>query len=296
MDRGLTCLTAPCTPEELAVIQGKLAHLLERQIRRYTMEESTSVRVETAQELLTSLLYCLRMSLEGREDWRELLLHGDYPALLQSGLTRVEQETRAGLGRYQYLRGHPPAVTNRAYRETVEHILTFFRRYTPQFFAHTVDCSIDYQLFLPVSERLQGISYLNAYLSHLMLENGLLYRFQRAELLRCIQGACPDYEDLLVNLYEPVLQNAVGLALLDREVTGLSVSQEERKLIQSRLEPLTIREREIALQRAADRLWEVLDLRDLAEREYLCRSAAALMPRLNVALEHRTLEGLFVTF
>lgn len=94
MDRGLTCLTAPCTPEELAVIQGKLAHLLERQIRRYTMEESTSVRVETAQELLTSLLYCLRMSLEGREDWRELLLHGDYPALLQSGLTRVEQETR----------------------------------------------------------------------------------------------------------------------------------------------------------------------------------------------------------
>lgn len=79
-------------------------------------------------------------------------------------------------------------------------------------------------------------------------------------------------------------------------MTGLSVSQEERKLIQSRLEPLTIREREIALQRAADRLWEVLDLRDLAEREYLCRSAAALMPRLNVALEHRTLEGLFVTF
>lgn len=284
------------TPEELAAIRSKLAQLLERQIWRYTMEESTSVRVETAQELLTSLLYCLRMTLQGREDRRELLLHGDYPTLIQSGLAIIERETRIGLERYQYLCGHPPAVTNRAYRETVGNILTFFRRYSPQFFAHTVDCSIDYQLFLPVSEQLQGISYLNTYLSHLMLENSLLYRFQRAELLGCIQGACPDYEDLLVNLYEPVLQNAVGLALLDRDVTGLSVSQEERQSIQSKLEPLTLRERGAVLRRAADRLWEVLDLRDPAEREYLRRSTATLVPRLNVALEHHTLEGLFVTF
>ncbi len=284
------------TPEELAAMQGKLAQLLERQIWRYTMEESSSVRVETAQELLTSLMYCLGMALEGQKDQREQLLHGDYPALIQSGLAAIERETRAGLERYQYLCDHPPAVTNRAYRETVGNILAFFRRYNPQFFAHTVDCSIDYQLFLPVSERLQGISYLNTYLSHLMLENSLLYRFQRPQLLGCIQSACPDYEDLLVNLYEPVLQNAIGLALLDRDVTGLSVSQEERDLLQSKLEPLSVQERRAALERAADRLWEVLEFRDPVEREYLRRSAETLLPRLDVALTHHTLEGLFVTF
>ena len=284
------------TPEELATVQSKLAQLLERQIWRYTMEESTSVPVETAQELLTSLLYCLGMGLEGQEDRREQLLRGDYPALIQAGLTAIEGETRAGLERYQYLCDHPPAVINRAYRETVENILIFFRRYHPQFLAHVVDCSIDYQLFLPVNERLQGISYLNAYLSHLMLENSLLYRFQRPQLLGCIQGSCPDYEDLLVNLYEPVLQNALGLALLDRDVTGLSVSREERDLLQSRLEPLSVGEREAALERAADRLWRKLDFREPAEREYLRRSAATLLPRLGVALKYHTLEGVFVTF
>lgn len=60
-------------------------------------------------------------------------------------------------------------MTNRAYRDTVGDILTFFHRYNPQFLAHRVECSIDYQLFLPVGEELVGISYLNAYLSRLLL-------------------------------------------------------------------------------------------------------------------------------
>ena len=74
MERRLTQLTQgeagweSGTPEELAAMQGKLAQLLERQIWRYTMEESSSVRVETAQELLTSLMYFLEMALEREKD------------------------------------------------------------------------------------------------------------------------------------------------------------------------------------------------------------------------------------
>ena len=65
MERGLSWLMAPYTAAEQVVIQGKLWQLLERQTQRYTMEESASVRVETAQELLESLLYCLRLGLRG---------------------------------------------------------------------------------------------------------------------------------------------------------------------------------------------------------------------------------------
>lgn len=301
MERGLISLPREpraqhaYTPEEIQRIQTKLWRLLEKQTRRYTLEESTSVRVETAQELLQSLLYCLRLALQGKPDRRNLLLHGDYEALIRSGLELVQRETQRGLIRYQYSCSHPPAVTNRAYRDTMGDILHFFRSYHPQFFAHLVDCSIDYQLFLPVSERLLGISYLNAYLSRLALENQLINRFQQGAVLGCIQAACPDYEDLLVNLYEPVLQNAVGLALLGRDVTGLSVSLEERQRLQDQLEPLTEQERAAALGQAADALWEDLDLRDPAAKAELRQGVATLVPRLGVALEHHTLEGLFVT-
>ena len=296
MERGLSWLMAPYTAAEQAVIQGKLWQLLERQTQRYTMEVSASVRVETAQELLESLLYCLRLGLRGKENRRALLLHGDYPALVRAGLAQVDREIQAGLRRYQYLCNHPPAVTNRAYRDTVGDILTFFHRYNPQFLAHRVECSIDYQLFLPVGEELVGISYLNAYLSRLLLENLLLRRFSRGELAGCLRAATPDYEDLLVNLYEPVLQNSVALALLGWGPEGLSVSQAGRQQLQDLLEPLTLQERAAALEQAAARLWNTLDLGEPAAREYLRQSAATLAPRLDVALTHHTLEGMFVTF
>lgn len=50
------------------------------------------------------------------------------------------------------------------------------------------------------------------------------------------------------------------------------------------------------MEQAAARLWNTLDLGEPAAREYLRQSAATLAPRLDVALTHHTLEGMFVTF
>lgn len=286
----------PYTAAEIQRIQEQLWRLLGKQTQRYTMEESSSVPVETAQELLSSLLYCLRLALKEKPDRRDLLLRGEYETLVQEGLDIVEREIQMGLRRYQYLCSHPPVVTNRAYRDTVGGILSFFRSYQPQFFAHLADCSIDYQLFLPVSERLQGISYLNAYLMRLMLENQLLRPVPKKELEALLQAAYVDYEDLLVNLYEPVLQNGIARAMLDQDVTRLSVSAAERETLQMELSGAGENQRRQILKEAAQRLCESLGLQGAAERQYVTQSAETLLPRLNTALLHHTIEGLFVTF
>lgn len=299
MERGLTRVPEgekPYTAEEIRQIQTKLWNLLGKQTQRYTMEESSSVRVETAQELLSSLLYCIRLSLEGAENRRETLLCGGYESLVRAGLGIVDGQVQEGLRRYQAVCSHPPGVTNRAYRETVENMIDFFRRYDPQFFAHVVSCSIDYPLFLPVSEQLQGISYLNAYLERLMLENQLLRRFQRGPLRALLQAAYVDYEDLLVNLYEPVFQNGIGLALLHRDVTELTVTQAEQNELYAQLEGCNQAQRGAALQGAAEALSEALGMDTPEERRYLSRCAETLLPRLKIVLEHHTLEGLFVSF
>lgn len=299
MERGLTRVPEgekPYTAEEIRQIQTKLWNLLGKQTQRYTMEESSSVRVETAQELLSSLLYCIRLSLEGAENRRETLLCGDYESLVREGLQLVDRQVREGLRRYQAVCSYPPGVTNRAYRDTVAEIINFFRHYDPQFFAHIVSCTIDYPLSLPVSEQLKGISYLNAYLERLMLENQLLRRFRRAPLRALLQAACVDYEDLLVNLYEPVFQNTIGLALLYRDVTELTVTEADRNELYARLEGLNRAQRGEALQRAAEELSRALGLDTPEERRYLSQSAERLLPRLNVVLEHHNLEDLFVSF
>ena len=54
-----------------------------------------------------------------------------------------------------------------------------------------------------------------------------------------MNAASPDYEDLLLNLYQPVFQNALGRCLLGRDVLELSITAEERAELHRRLSPLS---------------------------------------------------------
>lgn len=208
-------LTRAFTASEAAAVETRLWGLLQRQVQHYTMAESSSVPVEVAQELL----------------------YGDLDEVVQRGLEGVNRQVQEGLKLYQYVCAHPPVVTNRAYRETVANILAFFRTYQPQFMPHMIGCTIDYQLFLPVREGLEGIRFLNCYLTHLAAENRLLNCFDRGAVECVLNAAASDYEDLLLNLYEPVFQNALGRCLLGRDVLELSITAEEREELHQRLSP-----------------------------------------------------------
>ena len=175
MDKALT---RPFTASQAAAVETRLWGLLQRQMQHYTMAESSSVPIEVAQELLKGVNDLIGQGLYGEKDPQEQLLRG--------GLERVNQQVQEGLKLYQYVCAHPPVVTNRAYRETAANILAFFHTYQPQFMPHMIGCTIDYQLFLPVREGLEGIRFLNGYLTHLAAENRLLNCFERS----CI-GACP---------------------------------------------------------------------------------------------------------
>lgn len=278
---------------EAAAVQTRPWGLLQRQVQHYTMAESSSVPVEVAQELLKGVNYLLGQGLQGAEERQAQLLYGDLDAIVQRGLERVNRQVQEGLKLYQYVCSHPPVVTNRAYRETVANILAFFRTYQPQFTPHVVSCTIDYQLFLPVSEGLEGVSFLNRYLTHLAAEDQLLNCFPRGAVECVLNAASPDYEDLLLNLYQPVFQNALGRCLLGRDVLELSITAEERAELHQRLSPLSADELRRVVEQGAWTLAKTFRMPALAG--YLRQSAGEVLPRLQVALEHDSLEGIFVT-
>lgn len=290
MDNGLT---HAFTASEVAAVQTRLWGLLRRQVQHYTTAESSSVPVEVAQELLKGVNYLIQQGLRGAKDRQAQLLWEDLDGVVQRGLEQVNQQVREGLRLYQYVCAYPPRVTNRAYRDTVANILGFFRTYDPQFTPHVVSCTIDYQLFLPVSERLPGVSYLNRYLTHLAAENQLVNCFDRAAVECVLSAASSDYEDLLINLYEPVFQNALGRCLLQRDVLELSITAEEREELYQRLAPLPATELRSVVEQGGWTLAKTFRMPSLAG--YLRQSAAEVLPRLQVALEHQSLESLFVT-
>lgn len=181
-------LALPLSEEEHRTLQYKLWQFLGQRTARYTMGESSSVPMATAQELFTSILFTLQLS--GASP--HTLLSGPIEEHYQRGLAVIEHELERGRSLWQAVYNSSPKVENISYLDTISNILHFFRQYDYRFFAHQIPCDIDYQLCRPVPEHLPGISYINQYLTHLLTENKLLQRFRPNFVIDLLERYCPD--------------------------------------------------------------------------------------------------------
>lgn len=255
----------------------ELYPFLARRVALYTSTDHSSVPKELAQELFESTAFTLEQGAGVPED-----LNAQFAA----GLAVTQKKMEYGKRLWQAVRGSLPQIENLSLRETVKSIGSFWRRYDCRFFAHQIPCDIDYQLCRPVPEALQGVDYVNRYLSQLYVENELLNRFEPPKAVRLLTAYCKDYRGLLINLYEPVATNALGLALIGGDVSGLAITTGEREKIAAALE----QEAEARLIAAAEKLGTLLNLRSKAGKEYLRGLAVDLLPRIQSA----SLEGIFL--
>ena len=283
----LTC--AGWSAAELLTLQERLAGLLADQCRRYAAGDSSLPR-ETAAELLCSLRYVL--GLEGRErpaDPRPLLREPLEEAFRREQAA-LEKRTAQARRVWRAACIARPRIENRSLTDTLAGIGAFRRRYDRRFFAHEVPGDIEYQLCLPAPERLLGVDYLISWLSRLLAESRFLNCFDRRAVVRVLEGSCPDYRGLLINLYEPIAVNALGLALLGDDPRSLTVSPPRRQRLESLFAGLPVPEQKRILTAGA--LCTALDIRSAALRSYVQATALALGPRLASA---QTLEYMFLT-
>ena len=148
-----------------------LLRLLAARTARYTMDESSSVTIETAQALLQSIRYTLALGCKAQGySWATLPVGATLPALLLAG--QAEAERRVVIGKTLLMRAESllSGIDDAALQETLTELGQFFKRYDLWFFAHDIPCAIDYILDEPISEELQGIDYVNAYLKTLIAE------------------------------------------------------------------------------------------------------------------------------
>ena len=277
------------TAKEQTLAQDKLWRLLADRARRYTQLDSSSVPVETAQELLASVLFTLGEA----GATMKTLAAGDAQGLFDSGLRVVEEKVAQGQKLWQAVCLSAPDIESISYRDTLRGIGKSFPRYDWRYFAHRFACDIDYQLCQPVPENLQGIEYINEYLRRLLMENNILRRFDRDLTVRLLTAYCQDYRELLVNLCEPAVVNAAGLSLIGKNPLALDVSRDDREKIKKVLAPLSEGQRRAALEQAAETFCRAAALTDEPTRAYISQIAADLHPRLSAALGAGELLGVF---
>ena len=206
------------SPEDALRAQEALWALLRRQARLYA-PESSSLPAETAAALTESVLLTLGADRDPR-----VLLAPDLPEKFWQGQRRLAQKLEVSRRLWQTAWATRSEAENRSLLDTLNSLKHFPDRYDLRFFAQEIPCGIDYQLSQPVPETLRGVDYVNDWLRRLCLEQNFLDRFETALVRAVLDRSCPDYRGLLINLYEPIAVNALGLALLGDDPRSLTVS------------------------------------------------------------------------
>ncbi|MEJ8544998.1 DUF6179 domain-containing protein [Brevibacillus borstelensis] len=223
--------------QEIYSIQNQILVILQDLIKRYTQGESSSVTTETAEGIMTSVLYALDaylLNVEHHDKAIAYLKTVDMAKLYEKGLERVSQTFEEAKLLYQEIKQHKLDVPVDAYNLTIEESLpVFMKKYGIIFDAHNTMASIDYPLAID-DMRLQGVFYMKQYMERLKLENEFCFKFKNEDLLNLLKNfgrMCRfDYRIELFNIFMLVLNHSLFSILSggDTDQVRISAYQFER--------------------------------------------------------------------
>lgn len=282
--------------EDKMLIEFKIWNLLGKHTERYTMGDSTSVPIEIAEELLNSICFSLGLELRELMNAKELLIEEDISDLLKASWSKIASLMERGKKLLEAVRKSSPNIENISYKDTINEIDKFFNKYDYRFFAHKIDCSIDYQLSNAISEKLQGIEYINEYLKALLIENEFCICFDKDNIIYILNSYCSDYKELLINIFEPILTNAIGLDILGRDILTLEISALQRETLLGIFRNLSKTEILVKLESSAKSVCDILGVVDNEKIEYIQKTAVNIYPRIEVGLSTGNIDNIFLSF
>lgn len=219
-------------------IQMELVELLTKQVERYTNDESSSVPIETAQQLLQSITYCLGAYLKVIPDMEQrvnLLKTEAISGLFYKGMEEIVSKVKEAQTLLLKLQKDKIKLELYAYTDTLlTGLPLFFHDYNIEFAAFDLPGSIDYPLCNDISNLL-GIEYIYEYLNRINLEHNYIKLYAEDEVARLLQAYHTDSKQLLVNIFELVFINSLGVKLTGGYKNSLNITKEDRDWIGNKL-------------------------------------------------------------
>ncbi|MGN0708570.1 MAG: DUF6179 domain-containing protein [Faecalibacterium sp.] len=281
------------SPAQQQKFLQKLWQLLQWQAAKYNGIDSTSLSAEKAQELLSSLAYTLSVVLREDRLTPECLLENDFRQLIQHGKSILNKRREDAFRAWNALCLTAPEIDNGYYKDTVQELGMFFKRYDVDYAADQIPCSIDYPLLAPVSEETKGVEYIQEYIRRLKTENDFIRCFDPAVLQAFLRDAVPDHREDYLNLCGPVLTHAVGRALLGRPPQILALSQADVSRLSGCFAGRSERELCILLDEAVDIVCRSVRF-DAAQADYFGPEIRSLSLRASLAARAGALDNVFV--
>ena len=284
------------TSEQIERLQYSLIELMAKEVERFTNDESSSVPIEIAQELLQSVTYLIGIHLKTVPDIQtklELLKKETMSVLFYRGLdegSRVYKEAQLLL---KELQKNYRKLESIAYHDTLfQGIPEFFHAYNMEFGAHELPGSIDYPLLIPVGGYF-GVEMIARYLQRLSIEDRIISCFMKDRINLLLHSFDREAEHLLINICELVIINSFGCILLNKTVKELNISNTEIAELQKRLCGLDKVAVAGLMTEVLSELEEELTL-SIEEKSYLQAALTEITERFWNNCKYGTLEHFFI--
>lgn len=287
----------PCnlfSADDLQILLPRLWALLGKQTEKYTMGDSTSVTVETAQELFASLWYTITLTMDETHTAYGRLLSEELMPFVKQGQTILQEKLEAAKRLWETVCCTAPEIQNTFFTDTLRGIGDYLRRYDLYFFAHQKPLCVDYPLLNPPSETMHGLTYTEQYLKCMLAENLLIRGFEKDAVICVLQTAAPDYREYYLNLCERPITNALGLAIIRKNVRTLRLGHEEQAEILEMMQNRSCEKQREFLHAAALSICDQMGITDKWMLDYVTSFSDTLLPRIEAALERMDLSNIFL--
>lgn len=291
------CIKQLLTDTQIEKIQMDLIQLIAKEVERYTNDESSSIPMEKAQELLQSITYSIGYylkSMSSMEEKLNVLKEEQVSSLFYKGMEAVSMRKVEANQILQYLLKDPLKVENYSYQDTtITGLPEFFHDYNIEFGAHLMPGSIDYPIINPVTGLL-GVEYIYRYLHCMKLEYDFLKGFSSGAVNELLYNFSKESEHLLLNIFELVLINVLGCVLLGNDVFNLHLRKEEIRFLQNYLEKYDQIELEKLLMETLIERMKVMEL-SLETENYILAVIPQISNRIWNNLRTNTLDKVFIS-
>ena len=284
---------------ELNRIQAEALSLLARQVDAFTGGRSSSVKVETAANIWESVFYTIGFYLKSFSDLNlalKIIKENSLLQLYKRGRKLVEIQFYKAKQLFTTIQGNCPVINNYAYNATIEKgIPLFFATYDLNFAAHETPGSIDY----PVSNdqmELVGIEYISGYLKKLFWENRFCQKFSPTDINILLRSYDENYYDLLINVFELVLTNALGCLFVKEKAVQLDIEPLDRKYLQDILGNLSPGQLSSLMDDTIHQLCQELAINESFLVKLIKDTATKLPANLKNALATNRLAAVFISF
>lgn len=281
--------------------QMQLQDILKDLILEYTNGNSSSVKVETAERILISLLYCIDAyvaDFSSLEEALAIIAEDDLKEIYARGYSCVEQCVNDTEIKYKEMMEKKLDIPLVTYNDTLENALSdFFKVYEIRFNSHDTMTSIDYPLVFD-DMSIRGVYYIKNYLANIDIENYFCSFYSISQISKIIRaygqlhGIKP--KDLYANVFEIVVNNSIFSLLSGGGAENLIISDYQYSYLTEKLGNLQPPEIEYVIEGAIFKILDDLSCNNIEVRNYLNRYQEILVTRVLNAVDCRDFKYLII--